>query len=386
MKVNCIPNKIIIFGGSHVNTLGLIRSLGKLGFPIIVFLEHCDLDMCSLRFSKYISKLYYLDTLEDALDILHREYWNEAEKPIILNASDMSMSLLDSHYNELKDKFFCFNCCQSQGRINQLMNKWRTFPIAVKSGFSIIKTWNLTNSESIPIDMLYPCLIKGNKSITSSKTDMKICKNRVELEQSLSSGGDFLVQEFIEKDYELDIVGFAYNQGHNTFVAGAVNKLRDYIYRQSDYICLRNIDEYPAQVKESISKFIYEIGYEGLFSIELICKDEKFYFLEMNLRNDGTCYLYTAAGVNYPLCWVKYCSRSLTNEYLDGIKLKTPFTLMQMSDIYNVFQGKVSLGKWIVQAIKADTHFTYDIHDMAPFIHSLYVHIRQLVRKVFKLI
>ena len=53
----------------------------------------------------------------------------------------------------------------------------------------------------------------------------------------------------------------------------------------------------------SISNLIRTIGYVGLFSVEMMhCKtDEKFYFTEINLRNDGAESFVTKYGANLPL-------------------------------------------------------------------------------------
>lgn len=385
MKEKCTDNKIIVIGGSHYNTLGLIKSLGKNGYSIIVLLEHCKLEWCSLRFSKYISELYHLDSLDNALEILRKNYWNEPNKPIILCASDASICLLDNHYDDLKDRFFIFNVNEKQGMINHYMNKWNTFSIAEESGFSIIKSYHVTNKEDIPKNISFPCLIKGNSSITSLKTDMFRCENEEDLMNCFHEGVDYLLQEYIDKDYEIDVVGFAYNHGQDTIITGAVRKIRDDLQRQSVYIRLDDINDYPQQIKKSISVFIKKIKYEGIFSIELLCKDDKFYFLEINLRNDGNGYLYTAAGANYPLCWVKYCTRTLTEDYVESIRIKTPYLLIQLLDIYNVFEKKVSLLKWCWQAITANAYYVLDYQDPKPFIHMVAVSVKQVVKKILKL-
>ena len=376
--------KIFVFGGSHYNTLGLIKSLGKEGYPIYVFLEHCNWESCDLRLSKYIKKLYHLNSLEDSLSILKAEYWNEKERPIVLCASDASICFLDKHYNILKDKFCIFNSKEQQGEINRLMEKINTFPIAERSGFSVIKTWRVNSKSQLPDNITFPCLIKGNSSVTSLKTDMAKCENWEDLNENFHEGIDYLVQEYIEKDFEIDVVGFAYNHGKNCIVKGAVRKIRDDLQRQSVYIRLDNLEEYSSKISVFISKYIAEIGYDGIFSIELLAKDDKFYFLENNLRNDGNGYLYTAAGINYPLCWVKYCTGTLNQDYVNKLNLKTPFYLMQMYDIYNMFEGKVSLFKWIKQAITADAYYVLDIHDIKPFIHSFFICSRQFLKKLFR--
>ena len=101
--------KVFVIGSNHLNTLGLIRSLGEGGYSVIVLLEQCDLRFCYLRFSKYIQKMYLLSSLEESLQILKKENLKSDSKSIILSGSDSSICFLDSHYEELREKFHIFN-------------------------------------------------------------------------------------------------------------------------------------------------------------------------------------------------------------------------------------------------------------------------------------
>lgn len=164
-----IKNRIIVFGGNHYNTLGLIRSVGIAGYKVTVLLQPCNLKFCELRFSKYIEKLIVLKTTEEALEILRNDFKDETSKPIILCASDSAMSLIDNNLDELRNNFYFFNIQDKQGEINRLQDKTMTFPLAEESGFSIIKTWCVNRNQDIPADITFPCLIKGRNSINTSK-------------------------------------------------------------------------------------------------------------------------------------------------------------------------------------------------------------------------
>lgn len=379
-----IQNKVIVYGGNLCNTLGLIRSLGERGINVILMLEPCEKSHRFVDYSKYITKVHYLDTSEQVIDVLKAEYWHEEHKPIILCGGDKSVCVLDLYYDELKDHVFMFNTGE-QGRINYFMDKINTFPLAEQSGFSIIRTWTIANVSNLPQDITFPCIIKGNNSTHCSKGDMVICQNYDELKENLHEGIEYLIQEYIEKDYELDIVGISYNHGKNVYAPAAVRKIRESLTRQSDYICLEEIKKYESLYGFSINSLLASIGYEGLFSIEIMCKDDKAYFLEINLRNDGTCYLYTAAGCNYPYLWVKYCSGKFNDE-TDLIEEKpyTPFTLMSEGDFANLLEGKVKKLVWVRQALTADAHFIFNKKDLKPFLRLWFVHFRQMCKKIFR--
>lgn len=329
--------------------------------------------------------MYLLSSLEESLQILKKENLKSDSKSIILSGSDSSICFLDSHYEELREKFHIFNVNGEQGGINYLVDKWNTFSIAEKNGFTLIKTWHVKDIHNLPGDIIYPCLIKANSSVAGSKDLMFVCQNHSELIKNLREGVEYLIQEYIEKDFELDIVGLAYNQGTHVLIPATVRKIRDYFHSQSNYICLERMDKYPIEIQHSIRRFIGFIKYEGLFSIELMCKGDKFYFLEANLRNDGTSYLYTAAGVNYPVLWVKLCDEGVSEDVVTSLKVKTPYYLQQMVDFGNVLHRRVSFFTWLKQTVTADAHFVFNIRDIKPFLYQCYIPIRQLLKKPLNL-
>lgn len=123
-------NKIVVLGGNHVNTLGLIRSLGRVGHRCDVVLERCDLSFCPLRFSRYIDRLWHLDVAKDLVNFLLEHYGSEPEKVIFLCTSDPYMATMDQGLEVLEGRFSVFNASRESGRIADLMNKANTFPIA----------------------------------------------------------------------------------------------------------------------------------------------------------------------------------------------------------------------------------------------------------------
>lgn len=376
-----IKNKIIVIGGNHPNTLGLIRSVGEKGCSVYLFLEPCHLTHCNLRFSKYITQQYHLREEKELLSILHRDFWEEELKPIIICGSDASVSLIDSHYDELKEKFHFFNA-GIQGRINYFMDKLNMFPLAEQCGLNTIKTWHVTDLSEIPENIIFPCLIKPNNSLGGDKEDIHICQNRSELIESLREGVDYLVQEYIEKDYELDINGFAFNNGKGVLIPAVVRKIRDYSYRQSDYVVLEDNEEHKQIDYTAITQFVREIGFEGLFSVEFLIKRDRAYFLEINLRNDGCGYLYTASGANLPYLWVLFVNGLLSSESLAAAKCKTPTFLMQQADFSNVVHQQVSFVRWLKDLLRTRAFFVLNIKDPKPFLYTIWRTLLLVLHKI----
>lgn len=371
-------NKIIVIGGNHHNTLGLIRSVGEKGLPVYVFLvDSGDLSTCNLRFSKYIKQLYQLNDDTEILKLLRTDFWYEDNNPIILCASDSSVCLLDAHYDELKEKFHFFNAGE-QGRISYFMNKTNMFSIADECGLQTIKTWHINQGEHVPNDIVYPCFCKANNSAIDGKNGLGVCYDESELKNRLNIGSSFLVQEYIEKDYEIDIVGFSYNHGEDVLIDGICRKIRDYTDRQSQYDVLEDISKYPNVNYEAIKRLVRKIGYEGIFSVEFICHNGVYYFLEINLRNDGTGWLYTSSGANYPYMWYLYCK----NQNIPKIKIKKPLYIMQMSDFSDVIHNKITLLHWLKDFSRTRAFFVLNLHDPKPFMFMMWYFLKLALRKL----
>lgn len=376
-------NKVIVIGGNHHNTLGLIRSIGEKGLPVYLFLEHQEsFAACNLRFSKYITKMYHLQDENEIITLLKRDFWNEDYKPTILCGSDVSVSFLDEHYDELKDKFHFFNA-GSQGRINYFMNKSNMIPLAEECGLKTIKTWHLNSNDSIPVDITYPCFSKPQNSSLDGKNGTGIIHTEEELRERLNIGDDILVQEYIDKDYEIDINGLSYNHGKGVLINAVCRKIRDYYDRQSQYDVLESKSLYPRVNYDVIELFIQSIGYEGLFSVEFIYKNGVYYFLEINMRNDGANYLYTSAGYNYPFLWYLYgAEEKLDESQINLSQLKKPLYIMQWSDFSDVIHRRISFFEWLRDLSRTRAFFVLNLKDPKPFMFVIWQNMKLVLHKI----
>ena len=375
--------KVIVIGGNHHNTIGLIRSIGEKGLPVYLFLEHQEsLATCNLRFSKYITKMYHLKDKEEILTLLKRDFWNECNRPVILCASDASVCLLDAHYDELKDKFLFFNAGK-QGRINFYMNKLNTFPLAEKCGFNTIKTWHVNKADNIPNDIVYPCFSKASNSSIDGKHGIGISNSEDELREKIKCANELLVQEYIEKEYEIDINGFSYNHGEDVVINAVCRKIRDYSERQSQYEVLENVSQYPNVNYPAIKSLVKAIEYEGLFSIELMFKNGIYYFLEINLRSDAMNYHYTSGGYNYPFLWYLYGTEGkLDKSQVNLPKLNKPLYIMQWSDFSDVIHRRISFFEWLRDLSRTRAFFVLNFKDPQPFMFVIWQNMKLVLHKL----
>ena len=215
------------------------------------------------------------------------------------------------------------------------------------------------------------------------KTGTGIIRTKEELQTRLKCGCDLLVQEYVDKDNEFNINGFSYNHGDDVIINAVCRKIRDYIDRQSQYMVLEDTSVRPDIDYSAIKEFVKSIGFEGLFSVELMCKDETFYFLEINMRSDAVNYLYTSAGYNYPFLWYRYgVDGKLDSSQVSFPQLRRPLYLMQWSDFVDVFHKRISFWQWLKDFSRTRAFFVLNWRDPKPFLYVIWQSIKLIARKL----
>lgn len=358
---------IIVFALEHYNPLGLIRSLGENGVnPIFIAVKRRG-DTASR--SKYISKCHFVDSVEEGFNLAVSEYghYDEAHKPFILFSDDKSVGYFDLHYDEIKDKFICYNAGQT-GRINEFMDKYRIICLAQKHGFNVLDSY-IVNKGEIPEGLQYPVITKDiNPNSGSWKSDVFICKNKKELEQAYESitGEVILIQRFVNKKNEYALEGFTVAKGDQMLIATAMTwkyLIEGYYSPYHDVTMFKN-DE----IEKKLQSMFKEIGFEGIFEVEfLIDQDGTYYFLEINFRASAWNYTGAVAGMPLSYLWVK----SMIKGYIDDNDRKEFDDFTSMSEVIDfgkrVDTGKISIAEWLKDFKEAKCTYYYNKNDIKPF-------------------
>lgn len=375
-----IENKFIVFAVDHFNPLGVIRSLGEIRInPIVVlYSKHPML----VQYSKYISKLYVVDTIDKGLEIITKNYSGESQKPFILATSDDVESVLDQHYNELKDNFYFYNAGE-QGRITQMMDKKTICEMGKECGLLVPKTEEVEKGQ-MPQTLRYPLITKATIStIENWKANVFICNNEDELKEAYKYivGDHVLLQEYVKKVDELNIEGFSINDGNDVYMP-----LQNRFYRvtEDSYGNYLHIDKFlQIDLLEKIKEIFKKTRYNGVFEMEfMIDKDNNYYFLEINFRNSAWLYSYTKCGVNLPVMFAKsVIAGHIVNE--DENVKKLPFKVIdEITDFkWSVLSGKVNIFKWLIELFTSDCTFYFNKHDMKPFYMYLYNRLVHAIKK-----
>ncbi len=356
---------VIVFALEHYNPLGLIRSLGENGInPVYISVKRRGKSAC---LSKYISTVHFVDSVEEGYNLLLKNYGNEKEKPFVLFSDDKSVGFFDLHYNEIKNKFICYNA-GSQGRINEFMDKENILKLAKKHGFNVLKT-HVVNLGEIPADIEYPVITKDISPNSGSwKSDVYICENESELKEAYKKIQSPVVQlqRFVDKKNEYAIEGLTVNGGKDMLIGSTLTwkyLIKGYYSPYHDVFELNNED-----IRKKLQSMFAEIGFEGIFEVEfLIDKNGTYYFLETNFRASAWNYSSTVAGMPLSYLFVKSMLNGKTDK--SDEKHFEPFT--DMSEVIDygkrVEGGMCSLAEWLRDFKEAKNTYYYNKDDMAPF-------------------
>lgn len=358
--------EVYVVGGDHHNTLGVLRSLGFKGIKsnLIVVTEKKHPYVGKSRF---IKKRYIVPSEEEAINVLINEK-PKHEQAVVIACSDGASSEIDLNRNRLED-VYSLPGCKEQGRLTVYMNKSKMTDTANDVGLDTPLSWD-ADKDTIPSELKYPCITKPILSKMGSKSDISICNNLTELKDALKAShcSKFQIQEFIEKDFEYQLIGLSLNEGRKVIIPGVSHCIRPCPGTNTGYLRYEALEGLNAPI-EKCYEFIKTIGYSGLFSIEFLRgKDGHDYFMEMNFRNDGNSICVTKAGYNLPYLWYMANVGQNYQVELDNSTLNPVNVMPEFDDFrFFVLTRKIGLFEWISDIRKTDAFMEYDKQDKAPF-------------------
>ena len=376
-------NEVVVIGGCHHNTLGVLRSLGIARVKnILLILVGDGLDFISC--TKYVrsDNIIKLTSDGELYESLLKMGPSFSSKPVVICSSDSSVATIDEHYDSLNPFYFLPNAKKKQGEINKLMDKCRQNEIAEQCGLLLPETKQGRSVEEIETWNAYPCIIKPIESILGSKADIKLCYSKEELIANIITynGRPFFIQRFVEKEMEFQFIGCSLDNGEKVIVPGFTKLIRQPLNTNTGYLKYVDIKKFDNKVLvQKVCDFVRNIGYEGLFSVEFLRdKSGKDFFLEINMRNDGNSYCVTASGVNLPYNWYLY----KTNQVLGNITLRREVLFMpELEDLKLCIKMKYNLFKWLKQFFFA-SHAVFFWRDPLPFYRKCFPSLVHFVVKI----
>lgn len=374
---------VIIIGGVHHNTLGVVRSIGdspidrKKIYLLLVGKDAKEKDFISK--SKYIKSknVIYAKDDNEIVDLINK---NKIEKSVIICCSDGSAEKIMKNRERLED----YLCPKTEMDINILLDKQKQSEIALKANMSIPRSYELKTAEFKEEKWnIFPCIIKPIKSILGGgKEDIKIAHSLKELIKNLveCSADTVQIQEYIDKQMEFQLIGCSLEAGKIIIIPGYTEIIRQQPNTNTGYLKYSPINGLDIQV-EKIEDLIRTFGYSGLFSMEFIRdNNNQDFYLETNFRNDGNAFCVKDAGVNLPFIW---CYYNYYGELPKGFKTELNKSVMFTPDLEDFKLGikEIGLIKWIIQFLNAESHAVFSKRDLKPFIVQIK---KRIINKCFK--
>ena len=360
----------IVLCKEHYNPLGIIRSLGEAGIRPVAIIEKNKKKFVGS--SKYISKTIYVESIDEAFNVLKSEYGNRSLKPFVYVTDDWFLEYSDAHYDELKFDFYITNAGAS-GQISYYMNKDNINQLAEKCGIKIPKS-EVVKTGELPKTLRYPVITKAIASTSGAwKKDSFVCQTENELLEAYRKikGNTMLLQEYIDRKDEINLDGISVNHGESVFLSMSIGY--EYLVpgRYSTYLNVSNVKD--DDLSKKLKCMIKEMHYEGIFDGEfMVGQDDEIYFLEVNFRPNAFNYASTCAGMNDPFLWAK----GMLDGYVDNSHYKTIpsgfHAMVEPTDFKDRVIGKrSSFFRWLIDFFKCQCHYYFNIRDIKPFINFL---------------
>lgn len=378
IKEETSQNKVIVIGGDHHNTLGVLRGLGERGvYSDLIYVTSSRLSF--INYSRYVLKSIKVSDDSEIINVLLSRYANETHKPIIICCSDTSSGVIDENRDRLIP-YFIVPGADEQGKITFLMDKERMARLAVDVGLSIPETTYVKDNTSDFSHIKKPCIIKPLESRKGTKEDIAICNTHDELVNYAATHDiqNYQIQSFIDKDFEYQLMGCATTK--EIIIPGVSKILRPCKGSNTSFLHYEPLEKGFCDI-EKCKEFVRQTGYHGLFSMEFLRdKHGKDYFMEINFRNDGNAICVTAAGMSLPYVWYLDC---IGDDYTEEAnkEISPVYVMPDMAELKLLFTRQISLKDYISDFRRTNRFMEYDRKDKRPFWKLLKA---QVYSKIFR--
>jgi len=362
--------RAIVFGPGGVNALGLVQSLGREGVAVTcVLVGKCPV----VEHSCYIDTVYIVPDLESAIDcVLNKCVFKE--RVVIFPSGDGAAVALELNRERLQDHF-AFENVRTINSIAYYMNKLIQVDLAQKHGFNVPFSVRLSKGDSASVELPYPCIVKPLVSCEGDKRDILIACDKDQLTNVLKNQllytTEVIVQQLIDRDYDYNMVGCSFSNG-DVFIPLSIRATKfNHKVQDAKTVCfVEPLDDRISHEVEKMKKLIQDIGYVGLFAVECMHNrvDDKIYFTEINLRNDGLNSFIVKSGVNLPYL-----------HYLDMLNLPLkkyiPFNkprkyIWEANHLSALKRHSISIWEWLTDLIGVNGFLFYYKDDKLPFYYQ----------------
>jgi predicted ATP-grasp superfamily ATP-dependent carboligase len=367
-----MDNKVLIVGGDHHNTLGVVESLAEKGIRSFVILITNRKNGYVLH-SKYVEKGWCCSDDEAVVQCIIKNFNDTSSKAVVFATNDHAAAILDKYSTQLTDYIF-IPSTYPYGQLEQWMRKDEMSTLAEQVGLNVPKSWLLVDSE-IPDDITYPVITKAISSVEGSKSNIHVFNDRDELKSFMASSdrcSKILVQQYIDKKFEFQLLGCSLNQGEEVIIPGRTNIDRPNGLDNTFFLKFDKYEPELESVVETTKQFIKATRYMGTFSVEfLVSKSGIVYFTEMNFRNDGNAICVTASGTNIPYIYYQSLSGGDYAHELENSKVEQVYLVPEVSYFSRMLAREFGFKEWRRNMKKANCYTTFFKKDKRAFLWFL---------------
>lgn len=362
-----LDRRVIIVGGDHHNTLGVIWAMREAGVrPYVIILSEEASPFVPV--SRYLAGSVVIQKMEELLPAVINLSKDQPQKPVVICCHDEMAALIDQS-SETLSEYAVVPCGTRPGSLLEWMDKEKMGALAVSCGLDV------------PASGGFPCIVKPKRSLSGSKDWIKVCRDADQLNECLDLYGaeKLQVQQFIEKTAEFQLIGCALPDG-TVLIPGVSSILRP--CKGSNTAFLKYSGPETQVDADKVKAFVRATGYCGLFSVEFVRgRDGRDYFLEMNFRNDGNAICVTRAGVNLPLIWCLGAS-GLDYEAAASASVRTVYVMPEFEELTLLSSRSISIGDFLKDLLLRNAGMDFYFWDQCPFWHQLFRRIKKkIVRK-----
>ena len=312
---------IIVLSRNYSTALGVIRALGAAGYVIdLVASVKKKGSSKVISCSKYVHKSTEVlapdircDKGDGIISVLMNYAKVDNRQKILFPTDDVTASIVDKNRTKLQEFFLLPHLKSEEISFSEVMDKNVQGIMARTAGLLVPQQQTICLNreyDEIIEKITYPCFVKPLNSVSGYKTEMKVCADSRELASHLDMlkksypDRSVLVQEYLSIDREYDISGVCTQT--EVVIPAVIEKIKVSVYERGVAMCGKIIEpQVIGQTVDKIKEMMQDLGYIGMFDIDLNRCGEKIYFGELNLRSGGlnfACYL---NGVNLPDIFIK---------------------------------------------------------------------------------
>jgi predicted ATP-grasp superfamily ATP-dependent carboligase len=299
----------LVVGGDHPS-LGVARSLGKLGIPVYMVEDQHSISVYS-RFAKRVVRVEDVrdqqKTVDAVLDVGHQfglRNW------VLFPTRDENVAAFSAHRDRLAEFFRVTTPCWNT--VKWAWDKNNTYRLAEELGIPAPKTWNVRTGDELPT--LYSQLPLAIKPAVKENffyaTGAKAWRANTpeELHKMFDNAArqikpeEIMIQEIIPGDGHRQLSYCAFfkdGRAHSTLLARRMRQHPREFGRAATYV--ETVES--SEIEALSERFLRAIDFYGLVEVEFKQdpRDQKYKLLDVNARAWGFHALGQAAGIDFPL-------------------------------------------------------------------------------------